>query len=197
MAASAGEAASAISSSLRIAPVIFSSRNLFGISMENRSSRLVLSPALFCRHSEMPRSARSTAATPSSSFMVRRPPACALRREFVTLERPPNDGDPNFAISTNASSVCRRRRAASCGDGVRASAAAAASGQDVSAASSFSTLSSSNALACFCISCCIKGTLSSARCIPSRVPSEPPSPPERARISRGCNPCRRPRRRTG
>ena len=161
IAARAGDAESAISSSDRMAPQMRFSRYWFGVRRLNRSSRLVRTPSHFCFHSVMPRRVRRTPAIFSSSAIFSRPPACALRSGPATSVRPPNDGEPNRAIRTNASSVSCSRRSASSGDGSSCSAACAAASHDVCSASSFKILSSSSARQClFKYSCIMKTPLS-------------------------------------
>ncbi len=148
MAARAGEAASAISSSLIIEVNIFSSRYLLGVSTEKRSERAVLMPAdlscQLCRE----RMERSVPATSRSSLMPRLPPACARRRGLLTFFRSLKLGPPNLDISTKAASVSSRSSRASPAlfTGSIERTASAASSQVVSAATRSSILSSSKAL---------------------------------------------------
>ena len=88
MAASAGEAASATSSSLTMQVKIFSSKYLLGARISNRAVRAFFTPALFSCHCFRERMARRVAPTASSSGRPSPPPAWARRRALVTFCSP-------------------------------------------------------------------------------------------------------------
>ena len=151
--ASSFDAWSDISSSDKIAPVIFSSKYLFGTSVSKYGSSDVSTEADFCRHCFNERITRSTSAIRSSSGIVRTPPACARRRGLDTSFTPPNDGAPNRPLSICASlvSFCKRVTSYSPCAGASRSARSCASTQVVSCASICNILSSSRAFSCLFI----------------------------------------------
>ena len=97
--ASAGEAWSLTSSSLRMAVVISSSSARLGSREEKYTSRQLSEPGLLARHSETERITRSTSAISSSSFRLSMPPAAAREREECTFLMAPKEGAPYLPVS--------------------------------------------------------------------------------------------------
>ena len=114
MEASSGLAASAISSSPRMEPVIFSSRKRLAVRERNRWSMQVLarspSPSPY---SLAERAARSTAAMSSSSRVFSAPPMWARWREGATGLTPDREGLPRRAVIWTAALVSSRARCTS------------------------------------------------------------------------------------
>ena len=149
----AGLALSEISSSARIALVIFSSRNLLGTRELKYLSRLdFLSSPLFL-HCFRERITLRTSAILSNSRGVSPAPAWALRRLWLTFLSEPKLGVPNLPIRQKASSVSLISLSASSlvNTGVRERDFSFASGNVHSLLKSSSILSNSSALKCLFI----------------------------------------------
>ena len=145
MEASSGLAASAISSSPTMEPVILSSRKRLAVRERNRWSMQVFFRSSPSPYSLAERAARSTAAMSSSSRVLSAPPMWARWREAATGLTPEKEGLPRRPIMVRAASVWSRRCRTSSGSvsGRRRRARCLASALTACSLSSSSTRGSS------------------------------------------------------
>ena len=115
MEASSGLAASAISSSPTMEPVILSSRKRLAVRERNRWSMQVFFRSSPSPYSLAERAARSTAAMSSSSRVLSAPPMWARWREAATGLTPEKEGLPRRALMSTAALVSSSARWTSSG----------------------------------------------------------------------------------